>query len=92
MLNIVTKAQVKNTKKKINSLRNEAHSLVEIKRYKKERAVYCNTVSDVAKRKSDKLFQNACKIEDHWYAAIWPEEFSSDEMQEARDGGFPVLS
>lgn len=90
-MHTVTAEQTEEVKSRIAKLRDKAHGLIRVKRYKKEGRVYCKSVSDKTQSKANLLFKEANNLENFWFAAIYPEEFSADEMKEAQDKGHPVL-
>ena len=78
-------------KTQIQSIRDEAHKL------QNKKTVFQNGQSSVVSatekdiKKAQKLFSDANTLEDHWYAALYPEKMTSADIREAINQGMPVL-
>jgi len=88
---VVTPKEVATVKSQIQSLRDQAQQL------KNKRTVFQNgqqsvvSATDQNLKESEALFAQANDLENHWYAAIFPDDLTAADMQEAVKRGMPVL-
>ncbi len=90
--NYVTQEEVDQIKTAIADLRAKAAALKEKKRVFQNGQNSIVSATNEQLAKSEALYQQANDLESEWYAALHPSEFSADEMKDAINKGFKVLS
>lgn len=86
----VSAKEVEDIRNHISSLRSEAHRLREKRTVFQQGKASIVSAPDKDVKRSEELFREANDIEDHWYAALHPEEFKLEDLAEAERLNMPL--
>lgn len=95
--NVVSPEKVKQVAQEIKTLRDRAQTISEsIQGKVLPNGVVVGRIGgakgDRMAKRADEMRQQANSLEDNWYAALHPESFTPEEMEEAKAKGMPVVA